>query len=524
MNLETIIYSRVSTDDQADNGYGRDHQRDVLKTYCKINNYEIAKEYLEDYSAKDFNRPEWKKLEIFAKANRKTIKRILFTKWDRFSRNMEEAMRVIRELRKWGITVNAVEQPLDLAVPNQKVMLAMYLIMPEVENDNISSRTKDGLYKATKEGAFVGTPPYGYSRIRYGKYASMALNEDADLLVEIFKKVSLGVESLEGLRKFYRDKGYKKTKQTFYNMLRNRAYIGQVRVPEYKKEDTYWIDGLHDSIIDIATFNKVQDVLEGRKRNAKPPSKRNDALPLRRFLECEYCGGTLTGSVSKGNGGSYGYYHCRGKCKNRISAVSTEKMFNDEILNNIVVNDNILELYKEIIIDTQKSRRGNKTEKISQVKTKIDEVVDIIEKTEDKYANDLMKLDVFNRMLDRYDRNLMSLRAELEELKVAKELSVKIIDKAFKILKDIPQLYKNGDFEQKTRLIGLLFPEKLVISKNVCRTKKQNIVIELLTRVNKGLKELSRKKAIISDGLPNFAPPLGLSQVHFNKKQIKAGN
>ena len=45
MNLDTIIYSRVSTDDQANFGYGRDHQSDVLNTYCAINNYGIAKEY-----------------------------------------------------------------------------------------------------------------------------------------------------------------------------------------------------------------------------------------------------------------------------------------------------------------------------------------------------------------------------------------------------------------------------------------------------------------------------------------------
>ena len=510
MQLDTIIYSRVSTDDQADFGYGRDHQRDVLKKYCEINNYGIAKEYLEDHSAKNFNRPEWKKLELYVKANRKNIKRILFTKWDRFSRNMEEAMRVLRKFRDWGIVVNAVEQPLDLSNPNQKVMLSMYLIMPEIENDNISSRTKDGMYRATKDGAFLGTPPYGYSRTRYDKNASLTPNEDAKLLPEIFNKVSLGVESLEGLRKQFIDKGYKKSKQTFYNMLRNRVYIGMVKVPEYRKEDSYWIDGLHDAIIDIATFNKVQDVLEGRNRNAKLPSKKNEALPLRSFLECEYCGGTLTGSVSKGNGGTYGYYHCRGKCKNRISAINTEKMFTCNVLKRINVNDNIFELYKEIIIDVQKSKRGNKTEKIAQIKTKINETINIIQNTEDKYANNLMTLEVFNRMLARYDINLMSLRAELEELKEAKELSVKIIDKAFRILKNIPLLYKNGSFDQKTSLIGLLFPKKLVISKNGCRTKENNIVIELLTRINKAPQQLDTKKAIISDGLSNFAPSLGL--------------
>jgi site-specific DNA recombinase len=510
MELDTIIYSRVSTDDQADYGYGRDHQRDVLKTFCKINNYGIAIEYIEDHSAKNFNRPEWKKLEIYVKANRKTINRVLFTKWDRFSRNLLEAMRVIKKFRDWGIIVNAVEQPLDLFNPNQKIMLSMYLIMPEIENDNISSRTKDGMYRATKDGAFLGTPPYGFSRIRYDKNASLAPNEDAKLLSDIFNKVSLGVESLEGLRKQFKNKGYKKSKQTFYNMLRNRAYIGMVKVPKYRKEDSYWVDGLHDAIIDVATFNKVQDILEGRNRNAKLPSKKNDALPLRSFLECEYCGGTLTGSISKGNGGSYAYYHCRGKCNNRISAIITEKMFTDKVLKRININDNVLELYKEIIIDFQKRKRGDKGMEIKRTQSKINDTIILIESIEDKCAKNLIEPESFNRMLARYEENLLTLRAELEELKETTELPVKMIDRAFNTLKNIPQLYKNGSFEQKTSLIGLLFPKKLVISKNGCRTKETNIVIELLTRISKASQKLDTKKAIISDGLSNMAPPLGL--------------
>ena len=510
MNKDTIIYSRVSTDDQADNGYGRDHQHEVLKTYCRINGYEIANEYLEDYSAKDFNRPEWKKLESFVKANRKSIKRVLFTKWDRFSRNLEESMRVIRKFRNWGITLNAVEQPLDLSNPNQKVMLSMYLIMPEIENDNISSRTKDGMYRATKEGAFLGTPPFGYKRVRHGKYASLEPNEDAQFVNEIFYKVSLGVVSVEGTRKEFRKKGYKRCKQSFYNMLKNRAYIGKVKVPEYRQEDSYWIEGLHDGIIDISLFNKVQNVLNGKKKIAKPPSKKNDALPLRRFLECELCGGNLTGSVSKGNGGLYGYYHCRGACKNRVSAIKAEKILIDDVLGKINVNNNVLELYKEIIIDAQKSKRGDKGEKIKMVQSKIDATIKIMENTEDKFAKDLMLPEIFNRMMARYEEDLLNLRAELQELKEATELPVKMIDRAVNTLKNIPKLYRTGSFEQKTSLIGLIFPKKLVISENGCRTKERNIVIELLTRVNEASQELDIKKAIKNDGLSSLAPPLGL--------------
>lgn len=104
----------------------------------------------------------------------------------------------------------------------------------------------------------------------------------------------------------------------------------------------------------------------------------------------------------------------------------------------------------------------------------------------------------------------MALRAEIEEIKESKALSVKTIEAAIKMLKNSPQLFDNGDFDQKVKILGLLIPEKMIISKTECQTKKQNVVIELLTRVNKGYKKLGTKKAIISDGLSTLAPPLGL--------------
>ena len=62
-----VLYARVSTDEQADKGFSLRDQEEKLKSYCKINNIEIVGIYREDYSAKTFNRPEFKKLMQFAK-------------------------------------------------------------------------------------------------------------------------------------------------------------------------------------------------------------------------------------------------------------------------------------------------------------------------------------------------------------------------------------------------------------------------------------------------------------------------
>ncbi|SDK56593.1 Resolvase, N terminal domain [Pedobacter sp. ok626] len=73
---------------------------------------------------------------------------IEFTKWDRFSRNAGDAYQMINLLQKNGINPQAIEQPLDMAIPENKLMLAIYLASPEVENDRRALNVFYGMRKA----------------------------------------------------------------------------------------------------------------------------------------------------------------------------------------------------------------------------------------------------------------------------------------------------------------------------------------------------------------------------------------
>ena len=120
--MNVILYKRVSTDEQADRGHSLQHQEVMLTKYCEINNHNIVDIYTEDYSGKSFNRPEWIKIMSFIKKNRGKVDLILCNRWDRFSRNQYDAMTVIKELNKLGVTVNTVEQPLDISKSENKIL------------------------------------------------------------------------------------------------------------------------------------------------------------------------------------------------------------------------------------------------------------------------------------------------------------------------------------------------------------------------------------------------------------------
>jgi site-specific DNA recombinase len=186
------LYIRVSTDEQADKGYSQRDQEDRLRKYCELKSISIRNIYVEDHSAKSFNRPEWQKYlsNLRKLKNSKVGTLLLFTKWDRFSRNAGDAYQMINQLRKLGVTPEAIEQPLDLTIPENKTMLAFYLAAPEVENDRRALNVIHGMRRARKEGRYMATAPLGYvNKMSEDKKKYIALHEiEAPILKWAFEE------------------------------------------------------------------------------------------------------------------------------------------------------------------------------------------------------------------------------------------------------------------------------------------------------------------------------------------------
>ena len=106
-----ILMSRVSSDEQA-KGYSLDIQVEKLSEHCRREAISVVNIFKEDHSAKNFNRPEFKKLLQYLKANKGKVDLLLVSTWDRFSRNLTESFAMIDRLKNLGIEVQAIEQPL----------------------------------------------------------------------------------------------------------------------------------------------------------------------------------------------------------------------------------------------------------------------------------------------------------------------------------------------------------------------------------------------------------------------------
>jgi site-specific DNA recombinase len=165
-----------------------------------------------------------------------------------------------------GVSVDAAEQPIDLSIPENKLMLSFYLTAPEVENDRRAMNTTNGMRRAKLEGRWVAGAPFGYkfSRDETNK-PLLVKNEKAALVKEAFELYATAIYDKEEVRKKLVKKGMSLSRSAFWHMLHNVIYCGLIKVEADKTEPEVLVKGVHEGIISEDLFDQVQLVASGKK-------------------------------------------------------------------------------------------------------------------------------------------------------------------------------------------------------------------------------------------------------------------
>lgn len=490
-----IIYTRVSTDEQADRGYSLRHQKDILEKYCSIKDIDIVAHYEEDHSAKTFNRPEFNKLLDYLKKHKHEVDKLLVLKWDRFSRNATEAQNMLKDLGKLGVTVDAIEQPIDMSIPENKLMLSIFLTTPEIENDRRAMNTTNGMRRAKLEGRWVAGAPFGYKFGRDEINKPILLkNEKAALVKEAFNLYATGIYDKEEVRKKLVKKGMTLSRSAFWKMLHNVVYCGLIKVEATKNDPETIVKGLHEPIISEEVFHKVQLVASGKKLVKAKPKKVSEELPMRGFLVCKCCNQNLTGSASKGNGGRYYYYHGQPGCKERIKADVVHSSFSGW-LDSLSIDPAIAELYLAIMKDIFKIEEGDRDKEVGKIDRLIEEKQKMLVSATEKFVNNDLDKFSFKVLRDNTNKQLGELRRQRQELLDTDDAFGKYMKYGMSLLSNLKGYYEGASLEGKQKFIGSIFPEKLVFDDGKYRTTAPNDFLQLLCSTDKGFSGWEKEKS-----------------------------
>ncbi|MBS0646659.1 MAG: recombinase family protein [Verrucomicrobia bacterium] len=493
---KAIIYTRVSTDDQAEKGFSLRDQKDRLVKHCENKGIEIVKHFEDDgYSAKTFDRPQFNNLLEFIKKNKGLIQKLIVVKWDRFSRNMLLAMLMKQTLKKYGVTVEAVEQPLDDDIPENLIMEAIYLAAPQVENARRSLNTTNGMRRALKEGRYVSTAPYGFKNARDAQNRPIIVHSEmAGVIRKAFEQIATGNYLIEILRKKLYKEGLKVSRSNFYTLLRNPIYCGKIRVKAFKDEPEEIVQGIHEPIVSEELFYDVQNVLDGKKKAKTKYSLVNDEYPMRGHLVCPRCGKTLTGSSALGNGGKYFYYHCTKGCKERHKSDGVHNAF-EMWLNDISIKPEIASLYLAIMEDVYKTNEGDRQQEIKKLQKQIDDNVEMMDKSARKFVNEDLDKHDYKRIKESLSRECAELRSKIAELKAAESGYQEYCRYGFSLLSNMGHYYRTANIENRQKMLGLIFPEKLVYDNHTFQTMQPSEVLDLLCNGGKGFSDGKKEKS-----------------------------
>ena len=508
---KAVIMCRVSSDEQA-KGYSLDVQFESLTRHCAREGVEIIKHYKEDHSAKNFSRPEFKKFLEYAKSNKGKIDMLLITSWDRFSRNLTDSLIMLRKLKAMGIEVHAIEQPIDMSIPENKAMLAIFLALPEIDNERRSIKIRGGVRGALKSGRWSRVAPIGYMNTRDSENKPIIIpGEKAEKIKRLFELIKKG-ESQSDARGIMRREGMKISKSNISVMLRNPVYIGKIIVPELEDEPLTIIEGIHEGIIDERLFYEVQDIIEGRykKRNRPLYNNTREELPLRGVLHCSKCDNKMTGSRSKSGGGNHHfYYHCNYCKMERMPAGKLNGLMED-IIGHLTFTSQAKELYEEVVKHLLSGSKAENKRKKVKIEKALVLTNERIEKIQDLFVDGEIDNQNYNATMERYSLKRKGLDEELGTLNTSDNGYRNWLKKGVNALSGLKTQYVKSGVSAKQELIRSIFPEKLSFDGEICRTERINDVLRFILQIDKDLPENKRGDFSNKLELSRLVAPAGI--------------
>ncbi len=478
-----VVYTRVSSKEQADTNLSLEYQRKAIDDYAQRNNISVAGYFGGTYeSAKTDGRKEFQRMLEFIKKNKGKISHVLVYMLDRFSRTGGGAIKLAQELReKHGIEVFAVTQPTDTSNPSGVLQQSIQFIFSQYDNELRKQRSVAGMREKFKRGIWVAKPPIGYDVVKINGVRSIKINEIGKKIKRAFIWKSEGMKNDEILDKL-RSMGVRLNKQHLTKLLKNPFYCGLL---SHNMLEGEIVEGEHEKLISTELFLKVNEIHQNNSGYGVSHKQRQEEVPLKVFIRCADCNEPFTGYIVKARG--LWYYKCRTTgCKCNKSAKDIHKMFMK-----LLEDYNIKEELKAPLIKKMESvwNEINKesVELEQSYKQQLSEIDKKIENIEESYyvTKDMNKV-TYDKFRLKFEEERKDIVKKLSQLTTGISNPLGALEKAVGISVGLATEWDSSNVEQKEKLQKLVFPDGIVYDKKkgAFRTQRVNSIFELIASLS----------------------------------------
>ena len=383
------IYIRVSTEDQAREGFSLGEQKEKLLQLCKFKEYEVFKVY-EDagISAKDMaHRPAFQ--EMLADMKKGKINYIVAYKLDRVTRSVRDLEELIAVLEKHNCYLVCDRDDVNTSTANGRFFVRMLTVLSQLEIEIVSERTKFGLNGAIKSGHLPGTIPLGYKKD--GNKKTIIDETTKDIVIRIFNMYLEG-KSYQQIANILKEEKVLAPKQwrdsTIEKIIENRVYMGDYE--QYKRI------GKLQSIEPIIYMNVVEPIIsravweeaQSQKEKNQRAYARDRVYLFFQKLKCPKCNNIMKCKGSGGTKKKYMYYNCE-HCKIYYREDKIEECLEDFILDLVEYDMSVKKYFFPILAD----KKETNTEKL-------DKEIDILQKQKERikkaYLSGIVEMEDFS--------------------------------------------------------------------------------------------------------------------------------
>ena len=459
------LYMRVSTDDQAKEGFSLPEQKERLEAFCKFKGYEII-DYYEDagISAKTGNhRPEFERLKKDIKS--KKINTIIALKLDRITRSIYDWEELISFLDENDAYLDCANDEINTTTANGKMISRLLMSVSQNEIERTSERTKIGMAGAIKSGHIPHKAPLGY------KHEDKKLVIDystKDIVIRIFDLYYNGYSYQKISNLFNEEKVLGKDNwrdSTIVGIIENEIYKGDFIHGKKTKHPTYY-ENVVEPIISKEMWSDCQ---VQKKKNSRSYQRTLTYLYLQK-LKCPKCNRILGGkATTKKNGNAYFYYYCH-DCKiefkeNLITDYFSQ--FIDELTEyDSVVNQFFLPMIKQKFDEPKE-----------QLEKEIKEQNNKLERIRKAYINGAFELKEYNEEKRIVEKAIAELETQLNNTDCAEEL--RFTPKDILLKRDI-------DFINKIKL-NKKYKERTKTWKDYTREEKSELIMKYVDDIELAL-------------------------------------
>ena len=459
------LYMRVSTEDQAREGFSLPEQKERLEAYCKFKGF-VIKDYYTDagISAKTGNyRPEFERLKEDIKS--KKINTIIALKQDRITRSIFDWEELMRFLEENDAYLDCVNDDINTTNANGKMVSRILMSVSQQEIERTSERTKVGLAGAIKQGHIPHQSPLGY------KHENKKLVIDhltKDVVIRIFELYHKGMSYQKISTLFNKEQVLGKTNwrdSSIVAILENEIYKGDFVHGKRTKHPTYY-ENVVEPIVSKEMWEECQ---VQKKKNSKSYQRTLTYLFLQK-LRCPKCNRILGGKATqKKNGNIYYYYYCH-DCKINFKESLVEEYFND-FVNELVEYDSVV---NQFFLPMIKQKFDEPQE---ELKKDINKQKDKLERIKRAYINGVFSLEEYNDERKLVESALEKLQNELDEATSCETLNFTPQDILLK--RDI-------DYINKVKL-EKEYKERTKTWKDYTREEKSELIMKYVDDIKLGI-------------------------------------